>query len=276
MMHETGLLEFLDQVRDQAAAERWLIAQRWPDGVRCPCGSARAHRMASRRLFQCRGCRRQFSVTSGTPMHATKLPLRTWACAIFLFATSSKGISARKLGHWLKVSYPTAWYLAHRIRAMMTHQHWLDGEVEIDEAYVGARRRKPGRGKGPGLVVVAVERGGNAVAQGIESHGRSDIEPVVRGCVKDTATVYTDGLPAYHWLGARRQMVTHSAGEFARGRVHVNTAEAFNNLFKRAIVGVYHWVSAKHAGRYGSESAGRWNRDGLRFDHRMTYRSLVA
>ena len=117
-------------------------------------------------------------------MHRTHLPLLTWAHAIYLIVSSSKGISAVKLGEMLGISYPSAWHLGHRVRAMMAAANpILSGVVEIDEMYAGARPRKrtkssrdhddagapPANRKGRGtkrpLVLVAAKRGGDVVAR---------------------------------------------------------------------------------------------------------------
>lgn len=275
-LKHTSILDFFQEVADEDAAEKWLSNLRWPGEVCCvACGSSSIGRVKRRRLFQCRRCRKRFSVTSGTAMHGTKLPLRTWAAAIFIFTTSSKGVSARKITRWIGVSYQTAWFLLHRIRSMMLSGPPLSGVVEIDETYVGTRRRKPGRGAGPGLVLTAVERGGRAFATAITSHSKAAIQEALRERLDAQATAITDGLPAYHWLGERRQIVIHSAGQFAVGNAHVNTAEAFHSLFKRAITGVYHWISTMHASRYAAEAAARWN-DELSLGQPLTYRRLVA
>ncbi|EKV27385.1 ISSpo8, transposase [Caenispirillum salinarum AK4] len=269
-----SLLDFIGEVPDEDVAERWLIKQRWPSGMTCPtCGSSHVRRLRGRRLFQCR-CRRQFSVTSGSAMHGTRLPLRAWAVGIFLFVTSSKGISARKMSAWLGISYKAAWFMGHRIRAMMAAWRPLSGIVEIDEAYYGTRRRKPGRGAGPALVMVAVERSGDAVARAIQSHGRVYIADALKGVLSKDSVIMTDGLPAYRCLGGRS--VRHSAGEFVRGEVHVNTAEGFNGLFKRAVTGVYHWISVKHADRYAAEAAFRWSERRLCSGTPMPYGTLVG
>lgn len=129
---------------------------RFPNGLICPvCGAAEAaegrftrHRSRPG-LYTCGSCRWQFSLTSGTAMHRTRLPLGQWLRAIWLIVASSKGISARKLGEMLGVTYKVAWYLGHRIRSMMADRHLvLTGVVEMDEIYAGALPRKR-HGGGP-------------------------------------------------------------------------------------------------------------------------------
>lgn len=156
----------------------------------------------------------------------THLPLLTWAQAIYLTVSSSKGISAVKLSEMLDVHYVTAWHLGHRIRAMMAERHpVLSGVVEIDEMYAGAPPRKrarssrdddgnppnpTGRGTKRPLVLVAAERGGDAVAKVIPTHGKAAIAAALDGVVEANATC-NDGWPP--GLQTHRQDAAAPRGE---------------------------------------------------------------
>ncbi len=132
-----SLRAFTDLFPDEDAARTWFDKARWPNGPECPsCGTiGRSTYLKTRPVWRCAECDHQFSVTAGTPMHRTHLPLLTWAHAIYLILASSKGISAMKLAERLDVSYGTAWHLGHRIRAMMAEANpILAGVVEMDEA----------------------------------------------------------------------------------------------------------------------------------------------
>jgi hypothetical protein len=218
-------------------------------------------------------------------MHRTKLPLRTWLLAMYLIGASSKGISALKLSAWLGISYRSAWHLGHRVRAMMAAEGaLLAGVVELDETYVGGKLRKVhrermlpakdrpvrklGRATEKPCVFVAVTRGGRVVPRIVASHTKGALGAAVRATVRKDSVLVTDELPAYVGVGreyAGHLRVKHSDDEFARTcadtglRVHINTAESFNATLKRAIIGVFHWVSRKHLARYAAESAFRWN-----------------
>jgi len=129
-------------------ARIFLEAMIWPSGRHCPhCGSLSPTpirgRSARSGLYQCseRECRLQFTVTTKTPMHATKLVLRIWIAAIFLVLNSSKGISSVVLARILGVNQKTAWKMGHAIRELTDDREAvsarLNGVVEVDEAHVG-------------------------------------------------------------------------------------------------------------------------------------------
>lgn len=259
----------------------WLEKARWPEGPVCPaCGSInRASRITTLPgRFTCLDCKRRFSVTAGTPMHKTHLPLTTWIIAAYLLAASSKGISSLRLSGMLGLQYRTTWHLTHRLRAMMTEEPaLLRGIVELDETFVGGgqrpaskptkpapapllgddeqeppargggKKRRKGRGGGKAMAFTMVERGGHLVARPLASHGTADFWPSVRDAVARDAIIATDELPAYRAIGAMQAghlRVNHSAGEYASTdaatglRAHVNTAESVHSGFKRAIIGV--------------------------------------
>lgn len=280
------LMTFLERFPDQAACFAHLEATRWPKGPVCPqCGVVNdALRLPSRDGYWfCRSCRNQFSVTIGTPMESTHLALRTWFGAIFLMATSSKGVSAMVLSRQLELGYKTAWFLAHRIGNLMP-QDWraLRGLVEVDERYLGGKR-KTGRtsrrdpdddqpvgraGQRKSMVMVGVERGGRAKARRGGTHSERTVAGFVDDNVDRSSVLLTDDLPAYRWIGQTfpaRLAVNHSRGEYVRRdplaatTAQVNTAESFNAILKRCWIGVHHWWSIKHSHRYLSQRVFHWN-----------------
>src|SRR5690606_23864273 len=178
IMNDWMLPGLLDKFRSEAECRAWLEAARWPNGARCPrCSSELVRRLSTRpSQFNCRGCRYRFSVTSGTPLHATHLSLRTWLLAKHLMAPYTPGDSPRRPSLWLGVGYRSAWHLAQRIRALMDADpllgRRLTGVVETDETCIGGKPRRrnggprprrgriSGRGNGKPCVLVAAERGG--------------------------------------------------------------------------------------------------------------------
>jgi transposase-like protein len=144
----SSLLEFLDRFPDQPTCLAHLERVRWSEGRVCPkCRAVdQSLPLARRGYFHCQACRNQFTVLHGTPLEGTHLPLRTWFGALYLTSTSSKGISAMVLSRQLDIGYKTAWFLAHRIRNLMTQDQWevlnLKGVVEADEVSLGGKKRK--------------------------------------------------------------------------------------------------------------------------------------
>ena len=190
----SSLIQFLDRFPDQPACLAHLERLRWPEGRVCPkCHAVdQSLTLARSGYFHCQACRNQFTVLHGTPFEGTHLPLRTWFGALYLTSTSSKGISAMVLSRQLDIGYKTAWFLAHRIRNLMTQDQWevLKGIVEADEVYLGGQKRKKNqvskrdknddqpKGRGgtrKAMVVVAVERGGRAKAARGGTHSERTI-----------------------------------------------------------------------------------------------------
>lgn len=280
-----SLADLRTRLRSPSWALRLLEWLRWPDGRVCPHCHGRDHlplpdRQAS--LYECRRCRRQFSATSGTPLHGTKLPLSVWLEAAFLIASSSKGVSSVVLAKQLGVTQRTAWKVGHAIRLMMQpppDEPKLSGVVEIDDmtdggdparanrAKYGAKAaaliyNKPGRGSSKKRILVAVERGGRARTRPMPDGTRATVEPLVRALASPEAALMTDGDKTLCAIGkgfASHQAVNHSAQEYARGDAHVNTAEAFHLYVQRAKFGVWHRWSEKHQQRYVDELQFHWD-----------------
>ena len=255
----------------------------WADGRYCPhCGGVRSTRLcgeASRPgLYQCceAGCRRQFTVTTKTPLHATKLDLRIWVSAMVLVLTSSKGISSVVMARLLGVSQKTAWKMGHAIRELMADRGGeylpLSGEVEVDEAYIGGAPKSLGRAPAPRgrgtskpLVLVAASRDGQARASVVSNGQGATLGPEIAEWVDAQDThLMTDGNPVYTQIGQGMEdhsTVIHSQGEYANPATgaHANTAEAVISNIQRALVGVYHNLGALHLQRYLDEIVWRWN-----------------
>jgi len=263
-------------------ARQYIEGLRWPNGPVCPHCKSQEHtritgESARAGLIQCNACRQQYTVTLGTVLEDTHLPLQKWVLAFHLFCSSKKGISALQLQRQLGLgSYRTAWHLAHRIRHAM--KDWpagptLSGKVEVDETYVGGKPRrgdgkkhKPGRGTSKAPVVALVEREGRIRVKHVAGVTGKNLKAAIRENVQAETTIYTDDFSAYDGLErefAAHQMIAHSRGHYAIGDVHINTAESFFSLLKRGIIGSFHHVSKKHLHRYCDEFGFRW-------DHRKT------
>ena len=250
-----------------------------------------------RSQWDCQGCGYHFSVTSGTIMHDSHLPLRKWFAAIYLMVEARKGMSANQLKRTLGVAYKTAWYLCHRIREAMGNDP-LDGPtlvgiVEVDETLVGGRVKGRGHAyKGNKTWVAgAIQRGGNVRLERIPNVKRKTLHGFISRAVKDEAeAIYTDDFRSHLGIAdhnTRHETVTHSAEQWVVGDVHTNGIEGVWSLFKRSIVGTFHKMSVKHLDRYLEELEWRFNnrdnphifRDALKRivnTGKLTYRELVS
>src|SRR5437667_1122117 len=165
---DMNLIKLFENFNSEDRCRELLELLRWPSGVCClRCGNVSVSKLDNRHQYECNGCRYQFSTTAGSVFHDSHLPLWKWFLATYLMCEGKKGISANQLKRTLGISYKTAWYLCHRIRAAMKDEGapLLDGVVEIDETYIGGKPRyhRPGQQgwKGNKTVVMgAIERGG--------------------------------------------------------------------------------------------------------------------
>ncbi len=272
---ELDLTKLAEYLRDPGAAYEYLEGIRWPDGPVCPhCGEhdRPPYRLKSkattRRLWKCRACRKQFTVTVGTIFESSHISLDKWLLAFWLLCSSKKGMSAHQLHRMLGVTYKTAWFMAQRIRLAMSDpafQAALGGVVEVDETYVGGKSKGGKRGRGAPKkvpVLTLLERDGRVRSEHVANITAAELKGAVRRHVDRSARVMTDQLASYRGLGnefASHQTVNHREGEYARGPVHVNTAERYFANLKRGVYGVYHHVSEAHLHRYLSEFDFRWN-----------------
>lgn len=268
---------------DEDAARTLLEEMRWgKDGAVCPhCGGADPYKLTPKAtskkpgrkgLYKCKACRKQFTVTVGTVFEDSHIPISKWLLAIHLLASSKKGISAHQLHRNLGISYKGAWFMAMRLRYAMASDGpfaKLAGTVEVDETYIGGKR-KGGMGRYPadkGLkapVVALVERGGRVKAMPMERIDGASMDRAINRYVDPKATrLMTDDTKIYlgkkRINGIPREIVTHGKGEYVRGDVSTNTVEGFFSLLKRGIVGTFHHVGKGHLGRYVSEFEFRYN-----------------
>ena len=216
-----SLSEFQASFPDETSCAAFLFERRWPEGFVCPaCGNRRAASLKSRaHTYECLGCGRQTSITAGTVMHRSKLPLTVWFWAAHLMATHSNGMSAVQLGAQLGITYKTAWLLAQKLRRSMIdpRREPLEGVVEVDQAEIPFRADNnffdPAK-SGKILIAGAVEvidrgtnqakprrkrakyldtRSGRIRLAAIPDNSAASIEAFVRANVRTGMTLLTDG-----------------------------------------------------------------------------------
>jgi len=274
-------------------AREHLEAIRWPDGPTCPhCGNTDQDRIVKLKgkshrpgLYQCNECRGHFSVTVGSVMERSKIPLTKWVAAFHLMAASKKGVSAHQLHRMLGITYKSAWFLAHRVREAMREDADTSGPiggegktVEADETYIGKRDKpyvspqRKGRpflksGKSGGAqkrtVVALVERGGRVRSFHVQHATKKSVREILVRNVDRKSVLYTDESRLYTETGKEYEghdTVNHSAKEYVRGVIHTNTIENVFSVFKRGMRGVYQHCGEAHLFRYLAEFDFRYNR----------------
>jgi len=266
---------------NEAACKDYLVARRWPNGVRCPrCQNEKVWLLKTRPYhWVCKKCGKtpyRFSLYVGTIFENTNYPLRTWFKILYFLLTSKKGMSALQIHRMIgSGSYSTAFYICHRLRAGMADPEFrqLLGIVEVDETYMGGKdknrhmdKRHHIRGTGDKTPVIgAISRKGNVVCQMIEHTDMPTLHRFVNRVVdKDRVElVATDEHSGYQYLQRWQQLphetVNHREGEYVRGIVHTNSMENFWSLLKRGVIGTYHNVSKKYLPLYLNEFAFRFN-----------------
>lgn len=295
-----SLLEFQTWFPDEESCARLLLERRWPDGFVCPkCGCRNAVLLASRAYtYECRECGRQTSVTAGTVMHRTKLPLTVWFWAAHLMATHSNGMSARQLSGQLGIAYDSAWLLAQKLRRSMVdpNRDPLEGVVEIDQTEMPFRNGDDldsPRKTGKILIVGAVEVIDHATGKphepkafgakyldtlsgrirlaAIPSNEAVHLHAFIKANIAPGTTLLSDGHASYPGLDGYRhdpRVVGNMAGHVPLKWIHRVFA-----LLKRWSLGTYHGLRPKHIDAYLNEFVFRYNR---RFYRHVSFETVLG
>lgn len=268
---------------DEKAAYAYVEARVWPNGPVCPhCGcmgrigtlKGKSTRIG---VYKCYDCRKPFTVKVGTIFEDSHVKLNIWLQAMYLMASSKKGISSNQLHRTLGVTLKTAWFMSHRIREAMApggNLPPLGGEgmtVEVDETYLGGLeknkhakdRKHQGRGPvGKEAVFSLVERGGRVRSHHVQHVTAEKLRPILNEQLHAATRLMTDEARVYGPLGrdfAEHHAVNHGIGEYVRGDAHTNTIEGYFSIFKRGMKGVYQHCSSDHLKRYLAEFDFRYN-----------------
>lgn len=265
---ELSLLTLAQEYSDEDKARALLESILWPNGPICPhcrndgkqktiskltpkAKTADTKSAVRKGVYFCGACRKQFTVTVKTVFESSHVKIQTWVMAWFLICSSKKGMSAHQLHRMLKVTYKTAWFMAHRIRhAMGNDNQKLTGTVEVDETFVGGKGDLKTKFSRKIPVMVLLERGGKAKTRVVSNVSQHNLGKALNDCVDKSATVNTDEHTGYKpalKAFARHDTVNHSKDEYHRlnkdGTVSTtNSAESFFSLLKRGVYGSWHHV----------------------------------
>jgi transposase-like protein len=297
---------------DVDVATMFMASMRWPDGVRCPhCESVDCAYVKSRRIWQCKNCRKQFSVKVGSIFEDSPIALSKWLPAMWMLVNCKNGVSSYEIARDLGVTQKTAWFMLHRLRCAIHAKSFdkMNGQIEADETFIGGKARNMHAAKrkrlgisqsrsmiGKVAVMGLLERhnkddGGSQVrTQVISNRRKHQLEKTVVDNVQEGATIYTDALRSYDNMSQRGFVhgVIDHAESYVDGAVHTNGLENFWSLLKRAIKGTYVSVEPFHLFRYLDEQAYRFNNrkksDSVRFieacasvfGRRLMYSDLIG
>jgi transposase len=270
-MTKYTIRHFREEFPDDDACLEWLKNHRFPGGIHCyRCDKiTKHHRMHTRPSYSCQECGNHIHPTAGTIFHRSRTPLTIWFHAVYLMASTRCGISAKQVERETGVTYKTAWRMCNLIRSrLFSGGDPLSGEVEMDETYVGGKRRGGPSGRPSTMshkkpVVGMVERGGRVHARVVPNVTGRTLVGLAEKHVTLGSAIYTDEYAAYNRLGKsgfKHDRVQHKARVYVTGdNVHTNTIEGFWSLVKRGINGVFHAVSPKYLQHYVDEYSFRYN-----------------
>ena len=272
-----SLVQLLKLFPDDAVAEKWFEKKRWGGKPFCPhCGTENVQSNCKHKTmpYRCREkeCGKRFSVKVKSVMESSAIGYQKWAMAIYLLTTGIKGVSSLKLHRDLDVTQKTAWFMAHRLREAFENGGPFSGPVEVDETYIGGKRKNmsnkkrkalkdTGRGgTGKAIVVGARDRGTKRVsATRISNADSKTLHDFIHRNVDADSIVYTDDHRGYTGLPHQHKTVKHSVSQYVNDQAHTNGIESFWALLKRGYHGTYHHMSEKHLDRYVGEFSGRYN-----------------
>jgi transposase-like protein len=291
----------------------YAVKLRWPDGtVTCPrCNSTEHSFISTRRIWFCKGCKKQFTVKVGTIFEDSALGMDKWMIAVWLIVNAKNGISSYEVARALGITQKSAWFMMHRVRLALHEKHFVQlggsgKEVEVDETFIGGLARNMHADKrrlrithtgtkDKTAVQGILERGGEVRIHVVSNRKKHLLQSNIRAHIKAGSAIYTDALMSYMGLnqqGFQHQVIDH-AEKYVDGQIHTNGLENFWSLVKRGLKGTYISVEPFHLFRYLDEQVFRYNNrakknyfvgDGDRFQmamrhiagRRITYQELTG
>lgn len=286
-----SLSQFIDRYGTEEQCQEAVEQYRWPEGFSCPkCTHKETYTYFRNgiKVFQCRNCRTQTTLTEGTIFHSTKLLLTIWFQAIFFLTQNKNNVSALELKRHLGVCYRTAWRVKHKLMQVMYEretQTVLSGRVEIDDAYLGGENPggKAGRGsenKSPFIAAVQTNKSGNpvyAVFSRVKSFSLDEVAAWAKTSLSPHAIVVSDGLACFNAVtvaGCEHQKEVVGKKRKSTDMECFTWVNTVLGNLKTAISGTYHvYDFEKYGCRYLAEHQYRFNR---RFDLAGMFKRLGA
>lgn len=299
-----SVFDLMEVFNSEKKCIRYLESKLWENGI--PVSpydiTSRVYKRGDG-LYRCKNTGKNFNIRKETIFEGTKIPLQKWFYAIYMITCHTKGISSLQLSKDIHVTQKTAWFLTHRIREVFKQNNTekLDGEVELDETFVGGKNKnrhwnkKAKKCQGRAFVdkvpvMGMLQRGGKVICKVIKNTSYKQLTAPILRNVKRSATLYSDEWQGYKVVNKvyEHHIVDHGHGIYVDGGAYTNTIEAFwGNYCKRAINGIYNFVSRKHMQRYFDEFSFRYNTRNVSINERfceailncksrLTYNKLIA
>lgn len=250
---------------------------RWPDGrVSCPrCESYEHSFISTRKIWFCKGCKKQFTLKVGTIFEDSPIGLDKWLCALWMLTNCKNGVSSYEVHRAIGVTQKSAWFMLHRLRMVMHDDDVtpLSGEIEMDETFVGGKAKnmhkakrarlgshlsEPGTFKGKTIVVGMLERKGRVKAEVVEARTREVLHGLAHASIAPGSMVITDEHHPYRGINFTHEVINHAVA-YVQGNIHTNGIENFWSMLKRSLGGTYISVEPFHLFRYIDEQAFRFN-----------------